>query len=83
MAKMAKLCLESNLITTRDAWRAQTKPCTHQDPETPQETEPDLPLSVFSRWTGKKWPATWTGGLAAADLGGVACGINPLGGGCD
>jgi len=31
---------------TRDAWRAQTKPYAHQDPEIPQETEPDLPLSV-------------------------------------
>ena len=33
-----------------DSWRAQTKPCAHKDPEkgavTPQETEPDLPVSV-------------------------------------
>ena len=41
-----KLTLESNPIPTRDAQRAQTKPCVHQDPGTPQETEPDLPLSV-------------------------------------
>ena len=41
----AKSCLESNPIPTRDTWRAQTKPCVHQDPETPTETEPDLPLS--------------------------------------
>ena len=26
--------------------KAQTKPCVHQDPETPQEIESDLPLSV-------------------------------------
>ena len=32
----AKLHLESNPIPTRDAWRAQTKPCVHQDPETPK-----------------------------------------------
>ena len=32
----AKVCLESNPIPTRDAWRAQTKPCVHQDPETPK-----------------------------------------------
>ena len=69
MVKRAKSCLESNLITTRDAWRAQTKSCTFQYPETPQEIEPDLPLSVSSRCTSKKWPATGTGALAAADLG--------------
>ena len=28
--------LESSPIPARDAWRAQTKPCAHQDPETPQ-----------------------------------------------
>ena len=28
--------LESNPIPARDAWRAQTKPCAHQDPEAPQ-----------------------------------------------
>ena len=28
--------LESNPIPDRDAQRAQTKPCMHQDPETPQ-----------------------------------------------
>ena len=38
--------LESKPIPSRDAWRAQTKPCACQDPGTPQETEPDLPLSV-------------------------------------
>ena len=31
----AKSHLESNIIPARDAWRAQTKPCGHQDPETP------------------------------------------------
>ena len=31
----AKLHLESNPIATRDAWRAQKKPCEHQDPEIP------------------------------------------------
>ena len=41
-----KLTLESNPIPTRDAQRAQMKPCVHQDPGIPQETEPDLPLSV-------------------------------------
>ena len=43
--RRGKIMLESNPIPTRDTWRAQTKPCVHQDPETPTETEPDLPLS--------------------------------------
>ena len=42
----AKSHLESNSIPTRDAQRAQTKPCVHQDSKTPRETKPDLPLSV-------------------------------------
>ena len=42
----AKSCLESIPILARDTWRAQTKPCAHQDPETPQETESHPPLSV-------------------------------------
>ena len=32
----AKSYLESNPITTRDAQRAQTKPCAHQDPKAQQ-----------------------------------------------
>ena len=34
--RRGKICLESNTIPTRDAQRAQTKFCVHQDPETPQ-----------------------------------------------
>ena len=34
----------------QDSWRAQTKPCVHQDPgersRDPQETDPDLAMSV-------------------------------------
>ena len=36
MVEGAKLFLETNPIPTRDPGRAQTKPCVHQDPETPQ-----------------------------------------------
>ena len=43
----AKLCLESHLIPTRDAWRTQTKPCVHQELGIPQQTETNLPLSVW------------------------------------
>ena len=32
--------------TTGDAQRIPTKPRVNQDPGNPQETEPDLPLSV-------------------------------------
>ena len=44
--------LESNPIPSRDAQKAQTKPCAHQDPGTPQETEPELFLSV---WMSPAW----------------------------
>ena len=48
-----------------------------------QETEPDLPecLSFSCGGVGQQWPATGTGVLAAAVLGGTTCGIHPLGGG--
>ena len=76
--------LESNPILIRDPWRAQTKPCVHQDPGTPQKTEPDMPLSVSvspeEAWVSSGLPQG-TGALAVADLGGAVCGINPLGGG--
>ena len=42
--------LELNPIPTKEAPRAQTKPCVHQNPGTPQEAEPDLPLSVCLLW---------------------------------
>ena len=42
-----------------DSWRAQTKPCVHQDPEkkrivTPQETDPGFSVSVHpaEAWVG-------------------------------
>ena len=47
-------------IPVRDARRAQTKSCGHQDPETPQ-TEPDLPpecLSVSCRDMGQQLQQT-------------------------
>ena len=61
----AKLHLESNPIHTREAWRAQTKPCNQQDPGTPKETEPDLPLNVcvspVEAWASSVLP--WGQGL--------------------
>ena len=65
-----KLHLESNPIPTRDAQRAQTNPCMHQDPETPQETKPAFEcLSVSCGGTGQQWPAARAGALGAVDLG--------------
>ena len=46
MVGEAKLHLKSNPITTRDTWRAETKPHVHQDPGTPHETNSGLPLNV-------------------------------------
>ena len=50
MVRRAKSCLESNLIHARDAQKAQTKlVCTRTQEKgavTPQETDPDLPMSV-------------------------------------
>ena len=46
MAGGVKPYLKSNLIPARDAQRGQTEPWAHQDPGTPQDTEPDLPVSV-------------------------------------
>ena len=39
---------QQNLHRTEetDSWKAQTKPCAHQDPATPKQTNPDLPVSV-------------------------------------
>ena len=71
MVGRAKSHLETNSILARDTQRAQTKPPGHQDPGTPQETEPDLPISCGG--TSQQWPATETGAPAAADLRGLLC----------
>ena len=50
-----------------DTWRAQTKPCVHQDPgersSDPQEPDPDLPMSVqeslVEAWVGSGLPQGW------------------------
>ena len=68
--------------TLQRCWRTQTKPCVHQDPETPQRLSQNCLqcLSVCCRGTGQHWPVS--GALGTADLGHTACGISPLGGGC-
>ena len=61
--------------------RAETKACVHQNPGTPHSRgrrgqgagSAFVCLSVSCRGgIGRQWPATWTGALAAADLGGAA-----------
>ena len=82
------IMLLSNPIPARDSWRAQTKPYVHQDPEkgalihTRNWARPACECLSFSYGgVGQQWPATGTGVLAAAVLGGTTCGIRPLGGG--
>ena len=53
------------------------KPCVHQDPETPTETETELCLSVSCGGSGQQWTVAEAGALGAADL----YGISPLRGG--
>ena len=67
--------LESNIIPTRDAQRAQTKPCAHQDPETPQRLSQTCLkcLNVSFRGTGQQWPDIMTVALAEAYLGDMMC----------
>ena len=71
----AKLHLESRLTPTRDAQRAETTPCVHQDPETTQR----LSQTVFE----SPMEVPVSSGLPQGQGLGVqqACDISPLGGG--
>ena len=67
----AKLHLESNPITTRDTWRAQTTLSVHQ--ETLQRLRQTCfwvfeCLSVSCGGMGQQWPASGAGALGAAIL---------------
>ena len=61
----AKSHLESNPIPVRDAQRVQTKPCVHQDPETPQRPSQTC-VWLSCGGTGPQWPAAGAGTLGAA-----------------
>ena len=74
----AKSCLESNPIPVRDAERAQTKSCAHQDPETPQRLSQTC-IWVSCRGMSQQWPVTRGRGSGCSYLGYTACGISPLG----
>ena len=86
MKRRTQSHLKSNLIPTRDAWRAQTKPYAQQDrgkgavTPTRDWTRPAFEcLRVFSRGMSQQWPATGTEVLAKAVLEGTVCGISPFG----
>ena len=71
MVREAKSSLESNAIPVRDAQRAQTEPCAHQDPETQQRLSQTCHL-VFEclLWRYGSAVACHRGGaLGTADLG--------------
>ena len=53
----AKIHLESNPIPTRDAQRAQTKPCVRGRPHRDWTRHDFECLSVSCRGTGQQWPA--------------------------
>ena len=75
----AKSHLELNPIPARDAWRAQTKTCAHQDPETPLLSQTYLNLL----WRYGSAVASYRDrGSGCSYLSHRACGISPLGGGC-
>ena len=83
MAGGAKPCLESNLIPSRDAQRGQTLGTPGPRGPIRHWARPAFEcLSVSCRGTIQQWPATGTGALAPADLGGAASGLSPFGGGC-
>ena len=63
-----KACLESNSIPAREAQKAQTKPCVHQDPETPQR------LSQTCLWVFDC--LLWWHGSAVACCRGTGSGCN-------
>ena len=84
----AQSCLISNLISTRDSWRAQTKPCVPPDPRkeavitTKDWARPVCACLMTSCvGMGQQWPATGTGALATEVLGGTVYGVSPPGGG--
>ena len=68
--------LKSNLIPTKDSWRAQTKPCVHQDrgrgAVTPQETGQTCPCVCGTLWWGVG-RQRGVRALATAVLGGSVC----------
>ena len=78
----AKSHLESKPIPTRDTQRAQTKPCVHQDPETPQKLSQTCFRGFECHLWRPGWPDMGEGARTAADMHHAACGISFLGGGC-
>ena len=57
------------LLPLQRCSEGSNKPCAHQDPETPQETEPELCLSISCEGMGQQWPAAGAGALGATNIG--------------
>ena len=74
----AKSRLESNPITARDAWRAQTKPVRNRRSHRDWARPAPGCLSVSCRGTGQQWAAAGAAALHVADLGHTACDTRPL-----
>ena len=74
----AKSHLESNPIPARDSCRAQTKPCAHQYPETPQRLTRPVSESPAEAQANSGLPQGQ--GLCVQLPGHTACGMSPLGG---
>ena len=65
----AKSNLESNPISTRDAQRAWTNPCAHQETHRDWARLAFECLSASCGGMGQQWPATEAGALGTAKLG--------------
>ena len=65
----AKSHLESNSIPTRDAQRARTNPCAHQETHRDWARPAFECLSASCGGMGQQWPATEAGALGTANLG--------------
>ena len=65
--RRGKIAFRSKPHTLQRLLEGSNKPCVHQDPETPPETEPELCVSASCEGMVQQWPDA--GALNAADLG--------------
>ena len=66
--RRGEITFKSNLITAREAQRAQTNLCA-PGPRDPTETKTELCLSVSCGGTGQQWAVAGAGALGIVDLG--------------
>ena len=76
----AKSCLESNPILTRDAQRAQTKPCAHQNPgERSSDPSRDWSRLACGVWVSRSLQQRCGLSVACCRDGGTECGSACMG----